>query len=51
MTVFEAYLVAAAMTVPGVVSASCTITAFAKRTVTGQITFLDDTGGQGLVSL
>jgi hypothetical protein len=39
--VFKAYMVAAALTVPGVVSATCTITAFQNGTITGQVTFTD----------
>lgn len=44
LTLLKARLVAAALTVPGVVSAICTISAFAGRTVTGQVSFIDDGG-------
>lgn len=45
------YLVSAALTVPGVVSATCIIQSFADRQVTGQIQFTDSTGNTGTVSL
>ncbi len=50
LTVFQEYMVRAAMTVPGVVAASCTITAFENRAITGQVVFTTDTGLQAQVS-
>lgn len=47
--VFKAYMVAAALTVPGVVSATCVITAFQNGTVTGQVNFKDSNGKTGTV--
>lgn len=38
---FRQYMVDAALTVPGVVSAVCTVEKFEGRTVTGQVTFTD----------
>lgn len=49
--VFQEYMVAAALTVPGVVAATCTISAFVGRTVTGQVVFTDDSGKSGTVSI
>lgn len=43
-SLMRAYIERAALTVPGVVSARCIISAFADRTVTGQIQFIDETG-------
>ena len=40
----RAYIERAALTVPGVVSASCIITTFADREVGGRIQFIDETG-------
>jgi hypothetical protein len=42
--VFEEAMIAAALTVPGVVSATCVIESFVGRTVTGQVQFTDSTG-------
>lgn len=39
--VFKAYMVRAALTVPGVVAASCVIESFQDRTVKGAVTFTD----------
>lgn len=39
-----------ALTVPGVVSAQTSITAFNAREVSGQITFVDETGGTTIVN-
>jgi hypothetical protein len=44
ITVFREYMVNAALTVPGVVSATCIIEQFENRTITGQVTFTDSTG-------
>ena len=39
----------AALTVPGVVSAQCIISAFANRQIDGQVLFIDENGGQNAV--
>lgn len=49
--VFEQYMVRAALTVPGVVSAQCAIESIQGRTVTGQITFTADDGTVDTVTL
>ena len=41
---FSALLEKAALTVPGVVSAKCTITGISERAVTGQVQFIDELG-------
>lgn len=46
-TVFQEMMVAAALTVPGVVSATCVISSFMDRTVTGQVQFKDSNGTTG----
>jgi len=51
VTMFQELMVKAAMSVPGVVSAECTIEAFERRTVTGQVTFRTTNGQTGTVSL
>jgi hypothetical protein len=51
LSVFEQLMVAAALTVPDVVSATCTITKVAKRQVTGQVVFTDDLGQTGTVGI
>lgn len=51
LTVFQELIVQAAETVPGVASAECTITAFADRRVTGQVTFTTTNGQTGQVAL
>lgn len=48
---FQELMVQAALTVPTVVSAICTIEAYEKRAVTGQVTFRTANGRQGRVSL
>ncbi len=50
-SVFERYMVQAALTVPGVVEASCTITGVNGRVLTGQITFTGADGQPGVVTL
>lgn len=40
----RAQLIKAAMTVPGVVSARVLFISFSKRTITGQLQFIDETG-------
>jgi hypothetical protein len=44
-------MIAAALTVPGVVSATCVIEAFAARQVTGQVQFVTTTGQVGTVQI
>lgn len=53
LTVFQEYMVQAALTVPGVVSAECIITSydFATRHVDGQVQFKDVAGNIGSISL
>jgi hypothetical protein len=51
VVVFKQRLEAAALTVPNVVSADCEITNFENRAVKGQITFTDDQGNTGTVTL
>lgn len=51
LSLFQAYLVAAAMTVPNVVSALCEITQIENRRIDGQVTFTLDNGTIGSVSL
>lgn len=50
-SVFEQYMVQAAMTVPGVVNAQCSIISINGRELTGQVTFTGDDGVDGSVSL
>jgi hypothetical protein len=50
VSVFKAYMVAAALTVPGVVSATCVISAFQNGTITGQVQFRDSNNQTGQVS-
>jgi hypothetical protein len=50
VSVFKAYMVAAALTVPGVVSATCIISAFQNGTVTGQVQFRDSNNQTSTVS-
>jgi hypothetical protein len=51
ITYFKEQMVAAALTVPGVVTATCTISSFVGRKITGQVLFTDDTGITGAVGL
>jgi|SRR5579859_2502469 len=53
VTVFQARMVDAAKTVPGVVSAQCVIESFNRdtREVIGQVQFVDSNGNTGTVSL
>lgn len=44
ITVFKEYMVQAALTVPGVVSASCVIKSFVGRKVEASLSFVDDLG-------
>jgi hypothetical protein len=50
-SIFEEYMVAAALTVPGVTRATCTIQSFENRTVTGQVAFETVDGTTGTVSI
>lgn len=50
ITLFQKYMVDAAVTVPGVVSAICVISSFVGRTITGQVQFIDSNGAPGTVS-
>lgn len=40
----KSYIIAAALTVPGVVSATCFIASFSTRTVSGQVTITNEAG-------
>lgn len=48
--VFKERMIAAALTVPGVVSAECVIDVFENREVTGSVRFRDENGDAGVVS-
>jgi hypothetical protein len=48
---FQAYMVKAALTVPGVVAAQCNISSVDGRTVTGQVIFTDESGNQQTVAI
>lgn len=48
---FKEFMVRAALTVPGVVSADCVIESFQNRTVTGAVTFTDTSGNTGQVAI
>lgn len=51
VTVFQELMATAAKTVPGVVSAKCTIQAFEDRRVSGQVTFTTEDGQTQTVSI
>lgn len=51
VTFFEAEMVRAALTVPGVATAQCTIQSINGRVLTGQVTFTSTDGTTGSVSL
>lgn len=51
VTYFQELMVKAALTVPGVTSAECTIQSFENRRVTAQVTFRTTTGQTGTVNL
>ena len=51
VALFQEYMIAAALTVPGVVSAKCVIQSFTNRAVTGQVQFTDSAGNTGTVPL
>ncbi len=50
-SVFEQYMVRGALTVPGVVSATCNITSIQGRVLQGQVTFTGSDGVDGTVTL
>lgn len=50
LTLFREYMVAAALTVPDVVSASCVVTSFVNRELHGQVTFTDTSSATNTVS-
>ncbi len=49
--VFQEYMVRAALTVPGVVSATCVINSIEGRAVTGAVTFIDTNGATHQVAI
>lgn len=53
LEVFQEYMIQAALTVPGVVSATCVVTSFdlATRDLQGQVQFTDVNGNTGSVAL
>ena len=51
LSVVRQYIVRAALTVPGVVSAVCIIQSFQGRTITGECLFIDTTGAETRVRL
>lgn len=53
VTLFEEYMITAALTVPGVVSATCIVESFSPstRTVQGQVDFTDISGATTTVSI
>lgn len=51
VTLFQEYMVRAALTVPGVVTAVCTIQSFENRTVEGQVVFTDSSGASTTVTI
>ena len=50
LSLLTGYIEKAALTVPGVVSAQCIISAFDAREITGQIQFIDETGAANNVT-
>lgn len=48
---FEQYMAEAALTVPGVVNAQCTITSINNRQLRGQVTFTAEDGTTGTVNI
>lgn len=50
LSLLTGYIEKAALTVPGVVSAQCIISAFDSREMAGQIQFIDETGAANNVS-
>ncbi len=51
VAVFQEYMIQAALTVPGVVRANCTIQSFVDRQVKGQVQFTDTSGNTHTVSI
>lgn len=50
VTLFQEYMVQAALTVPGVVAAKCNLQSFVNREVQGQVIFTDSSGAEQIVS-
>lgn len=50
LTLLIAYIERSALTVPGVVTAQCTISSFDARQVVGRIEFIDETGAANAVN-
>jgi hypothetical protein len=50
LSLMRAYIENAALTVPGVVSARCIISAFESRQIVGQVEFIDETGASNNVT-
>lgn len=51
ITFFQALIERAALTVPGVTAATCTISAFQDRTITGTVLFTTAAGATGTVTI
>lgn len=51
LQLFKAYMVEAVLTVPEVVSATCTVESFQARTVKGSVTFTAQDGTTGTVAI
>lgn len=51
LQVFKGYMVQAALTVPGVVSADCVVESFQNRTVKGAVTFTSEDGTTDTVAI
>jgi hypothetical protein len=51
ITYFQALMENAALTVPGVTKATCTISQLDNRTITGEVRFTTSTGQTGLVAV
>lgn len=49
VSLLTAYIEAAALSVPGVISARCIISSFQDRSVSGEIQFIDDSGIGGSI--
>lgn len=50
LSLMTGYIEKAALTVPGIVSSQCIISAFDSREITGQIQFIDETGAANNVT-
>lgn len=51
LTLFQEYMVAAALTVPEVTNADCVLDSFKDRGVTGQVLFTDEAGNTQVVAI